>query len=83
MCGNVRQVSQAIWDWLLEDFMPVPKEADCRVIAEDCMELWNFPNHTGVVDGKHLVIQAPANSGLLFYNYKGSSSIVLMAGVDA
>ncbi|KAJ8247551.1 hypothetical protein GJAV_G00247640 [Gymnothorax javanicus] len=76
-------VSQAILDCLLNDFMPVPKEADWRAIAEDFSELWNFPNCIGAVDGKHIIIKPPANSGSLYYNYKGSYSIVLMAVVDA
>ncbi|XP_035520049.1 putative nuclease HARBI1 [Morone saxatilis] len=83
VCGIVRQVSQAIWDCLQDDFMPVPGEADWRAMAEDYMELRNFPNCVGAVDCKHVVIQAPANSGSLYRNYKGSFSIVLTAVVDA
>lgn len=36
----------------------------------------------GVIDGKHINIQAPANLGTEHYNYNGFFSIVLFAVVD-
>ncbi|KAL2091650.1 hypothetical protein ACEWY4_013913 [Coilia grayii] len=79
----VGEVSKAIWDCLVEDFMPVPTKQDWSAIAEGFFQRWNFPNCLGSIDGKHVVIQAPPNSGSLFRNYKHAFSIVLLAVVDA
>ena len=41
-----------------------------------------LPN-LGALDGKHVAIKRPVDSGSIFYNYTGFYSIVLMALVDA
>ena len=44
---------------------------------------WNFPHCIGAQDRKRIQMQAPKNSGNLFFNYKGRHSIVLMGCVNA
>nr|CAI5845958.1 unnamed protein product [Callosobruchus analis] len=58
-------------------------EAEWLKIAKEFDNQWNFPHCIGALDGKHVQIQCPANSGSSFYNYKGTFSIVLMAIVNA
>ncbi|KAK7175588.1 hypothetical protein R3I93_002497 [Phoxinus phoxinus] len=83
VAGIVGEVARAIWDALVQEVMPVPTTEDWQSIATDFLHRWNFPNCLGSIDGKHVVVRAPDNSGSLFFNYKGTYSVVLLAVVDA
>lgn len=79
----VSKVSDAIWKCLQPIFM---KEMTTELWLEN--ELYfrqkcNFPNCVGAVDGKHVYIKSPPNSGSDYFNYKKSFSLVLLAVVDA
>lgn len=44
---------------------------------------WQFNNCVAAMDGKHVLINKPPGSGSLYYNYKGTFSVVLFAVVTA
>ena len=79
----ILDVCTALWDALASIHMPVPSEIEWESIADDFFARWNFPNCIGAIDGKHVMIQCPVNSGSLFYNYKSYFSIVLLAVASA
>ncbi|XP_067141306.1 uncharacterized protein [Centruroides vittatus] len=49
-------------------------------IAREFDEMWQFPHCLGAIDGKHVQIICPKQSGSAYYNYK---SVVMMAIVRA
>ena len=77
-------VYETCWKVLHIDYVQFPSTTqDWIGISKQFWRKWNFPNCLGAIDGKHILIQAPSNSGSLFYNYKGTYSIVLLAVCDA
>ena len=52
-------------------------------IADQFEKQWNFPNCIAAMDGNHILIRQPRNSGSYYFKYKGTFSIVLLALVDA
>lgn len=68
----VPEVFDAIFTVLKDEYMKVPStQEEWAEIASLFEKLWNFPNCFGAVDGKHITITAPKNSGSVYYNYKG------------
>ncbi len=64
-------------------FQTPTTEKEWREVAAGFENKWQFPNCLGAIDGKHIYIQPPANSGSAYHNYKSRFSVVLMAVADA
>ena len=75
----------ALWEILLaNNYVCHPgNESEWKAVANEFERKWNFHNCIGAIDGKHIVMQAPARSGSFFFDYKKSHSIVLMAVCNA
>lgn len=78
----VREVCQAIVDAYRDELLTAPQtEEEWRNISDKWLEKWNFPHVIGAIDGKHIAMRAPANSGSDYYNYKDYFSVILLAVV--
>ncbi|KAL7296725.1 hypothetical protein TKK_0010139 [Trichogramma kaykai] len=81
--GIVRECLDVLWSIFQPVHMPVPTMMHFMKISNDFLVKWGVPNCIGAMDGKHVRIKKPADSGSLYYNYKHYFSSVLQATVDA
>lgn len=66
---------------MLTECIPLPNKEKWESITKEFETRANFPHCLGAVDGKYIRIINPLGS--MYYNYKGYSSVVLMAVADA
>ncbi|XP_046663525.1 uncharacterized protein LOC124356515 [Homalodisca vitripennis] len=78
----VPEMCEAIYEALIEYLKGPTSEEEWQEIMQGFSSRWNFPRCCGSIDGKHVSIRCPSNSGSDFYNYKGSFSTILFAVVD-
>ena len=61
---------------------PPQSKEEWLEISSKFEELWDIPHVIGCLDGKHIRIECPKLTEILYYNYKGFFSIVLLAIFD-
>ncbi|XP_067214458.1 uncharacterized protein [Linepithema humile] len=79
----ITETCNVIWQRLQGTYLKPPSQKEWKNIEKGFYDRWNFPNCVGALDGKHIRVQCPPNSGSAYYNYKGYYSIVLLATCDA
>ena len=80
----VTETINVLWDVLKDNFLKVPQtEEEWIYIVNQFEAKWSFGNCIGAIDGKHIIMQAPARSGSCYFTYKKTHSIVLLAVVNA
>lgn len=79
----IYETCDAIWDELHTVYVSPPLPAEFKIIAQKFYVKTGMPNCLGAIDGKHVNITRPRNSGSLYYNYKKTYSLVLLAACDA
>ncbi|GBN66123.1 hypothetical protein AVEN_100518-1 [Araneus ventricosus] len=63
--------------------LPPPTKEMWESVASGFEHTANFPHCIGAVDGKHVRIVSPMESGSMYFNYKDYYSIVLMGIADS
>uniref|UniRef100_A0A0P4VZE0 DDE Tnp4 domain-containing protein n=1 Tax=Scylla olivacea TaxID=85551 RepID=A0A0P4VZE0_SCYOL len=79
----IREVCKAIWERVKTVCFPDVTERLWLEIAAQFYQKTDFPHCLGALDGKHIRVIKPENSGSLYYNYKNYFSILLLAVCDA
>ncbi|GAB0093995.1 hypothetical protein DMENIID0001_091950 [Sergentomyia squamirostris] len=79
----INETTTAIWESLKCQEFPQFSVERFLEAAEGFKECTKIPNVIGALDGKHITLKAPDNSGSFFINYKKTYSIVLLAMCDA
>ncbi|XP_058810517.1 uncharacterized protein LOC131675521 [Phymastichus coffea] len=78
----IKHTCAAISRVLCPRYLRFPTEPIWHNISKGYHQRWNLPHCLGAVDCKHIHIEAPPHSGSLFYNYKKTYSIVMMAACN-
>jgi len=63
-------VCQEIWNNLHPTYLPAPTEQIWNEAVEGFSKVWGFPNCLGSIDGKHIKVKCPSNSGSSYFCYK-------------
>ena len=77
------EVCRAIQDEFTREYLRCPTTPDkWKELEREFRIRWNVPHALGALDGKHVALKKPKNTGALYHNYKGFFSIVMLALVD-
>ena len=68
----IAETCDAIWTLLKRmHYLDCPSNvSEWKSVAQEFESRLNFPHAVGALDGKHVVMQAPHNSGSAYFNYK-------------
>ena len=77
------EICRAIQEQFTREYLKYPTTPDeWKEVEREFRIRWNVPHALGALNGKHVALKKPKNSGALYYNYKGFFSIVMLALID-
>lgn len=83
MQSILSEVCEALSDVLAHLYLPQSAEDDWQRISREFEQRWDLPHCVGALDGKHVALKKPPNSGSMFFCYKKFFSMVILAVCDA
>jgi len=79
----IPKVCEAIQEEYSREVISCPTTPqEWKAISNHFAARWNFQHCVGALDGKHIAIKCPRQTGSIYFNYKRFFSIILMALVD-
>lgn len=76
----VPRVCWCIFVLFREEYCSIPKTAEeWTKLSNETYNRWQFPNALAAIDGKHIALNCPDESGSEFHNYKTFFSVVFLA----
>ncbi|KAE8745130.1 hypothetical protein FOCC_FOCC008195 [Frankliniella occidentalis] len=78
----IGETCTAIWQALQPIYLPQPTQEMWLSNASRFLERWQMPHCVGAVDGRHMRVKAPPNTGSKYWNYEKFFSMVLLAVCD-
>ena len=76
-------VCRAIQDEFSREYLRCPTTTDeWKELEREFRLRWNVPHALGALDGRHVAVKKPKNTGALFHNCKGFFSSVMFALLD-
>lgn len=79
----IYETCNVIWDELKASELPELTSDSFKEVAIGFAQRWRFPHVLVAIDGKHIKMECPPNSGSAYFNYKQTFSIVLQRICDA
>lgn len=85
--SSISKINPEVWEALYnvfrDEYLQKPSSKQhWEQIGEEFESKWQFQHAVGAINGKHINMRAPPNSGSEYFNYKKQFSIVLLAKAD-
>ena len=73
ICTILSETCEKLWEVLSPSYVRAPSTVlEWKKISKEFFDMWDMPHCIGAIDGKHIAIECPVNSGLYVIITKAS-----------